>query len=229
MRGWHRAAWWLNQMCLLYSVPQVGLGLSVKEGPGAGEEPAAAAEQQPEAAASGAAPTAAAAASSGPEPMQQDGAQPPAAAEPEPERSEEEWEMLNKWVGLRPRLGTCRRCRCWCRRRHGRCCRRCCPCSGRLCLRLVAAHAPAAGQPPPHPCSQPWQRATYGPLPLPPPLPPGRRRRCRRRSWATRRTRRSSLMPPSSTTTGEGLLFGVSSLSLLRGAVSWAAAAAAPR
>ncbi len=78
---------------------QVGLGMIVKEGPDAGEPRATAGEQQQgdTAGSSGAAePAAAAAAGSGPEPMQQDGAQPPAAAEPEPERSEEEWELLNK-------------------------------------------------------------------------------------------------------------------------------------
>ncbi|PRW58562.1 Heat shock STI [Chlorella sorokiniana] len=78
---------------------QVGLGMVVKEGPGADEGPAAGGEQQQEDAAAGSAGAAAepaAAAGSGAEPMQQDGAQPPAAAEPEPERSEEEWEMLNK-------------------------------------------------------------------------------------------------------------------------------------
>lgn len=80
-------------------LPQVGLGMTVREGP---EEAASAAggQQQEDTATSGGAgaaePPAAAAAGSAPEPMQQDGAQPPAAAEPEPERSEEEWELLNK-------------------------------------------------------------------------------------------------------------------------------------
>lgn len=75
---------------------QVGLGMIVKEGPETGESPAAAGEQQQEAAAASGSGGGAERAAAEPEPMQQDGAQPPATAEPEPERSEEEWEMLNK-------------------------------------------------------------------------------------------------------------------------------------
>lgn len=75
---------------------QVGLGMMVKEGPESGKSPAAAGEQQQEAAAASGGAGGAEPAAAEPEPMQQDGAQPPAAAEPEPERSEEEWEMLNK-------------------------------------------------------------------------------------------------------------------------------------
>lgn len=71
---------------------QVGLGMSLRE-----EAPEAAAAAGEAPAANRSAEPAAAAAAAGAEPMQQDAAQPPAAEpEPEPERSEEEWELLNK-------------------------------------------------------------------------------------------------------------------------------------